>query len=141
MRRLPIRAEVLLEYALPLNSQRADAILAGVHPTTGEPSYVVVELKQWSSALPEDGEPLLCRVDAYTRPVLNPIEQVRGYCDYLVSFNGGLATHPERLSGVAFLHNATEFGVQGLYEVPQASAAGSSPTSAAGSSSSTSSRS
>ncbi|MEV7601813.1 DUF2075 domain-containing protein [Kitasatospora sp. NPDC089797] len=111
--------EVLLEYSLPLNSKRADVVLAGVHPTTGEPSYVVVELKQWSSALPEDGDPLLCRVDAYTRPVLNPIEQVRGYCDYLISFNGALATHPERLSGVAFLHNATEFGVQGLYEVPQ----------------------
>ncbi|ROR38148.1 DUF2075 domain-containing protein [Kitasatospora cineracea] len=111
--------EVLLEYSLPLNSKRADAVLAGVHPVTGEPSYVVVELKQWSSALPEDGEPLLCRVDAYTRPVLNPIEQVRGYCDYLISFNGALAEHPERVSGVAFLHNATEFGVQGLYEVPQ----------------------
>ncbi|MFF2630663.1 DNA/RNA helicase domain-containing protein [Kitasatospora griseola] len=111
--------EVLLEYALPLNSKRADVVLAGVHPVTGEPSYVVVELKQWSSALPEDGEPLLCRVDAYTRPVLNPIEQVRGYCDYLVSFNGALAEHPDRVSGVAFLHNATEFGVQGLYEVEQ----------------------
>ncbi|MFI5529474.1 hypothetical protein ACIA8O_13135 [Kitasatospora sp. NPDC051853] len=111
--------EVLLECSLPLNSKRADVALAGVHPGTGEPSYVVVELKQWSSALPEDGEPLLCRVDAYTRPVLNPIEQVRGYCDYLIPFNGALTDHPERLSGVAFLHNATEFGVQGLYEVPQ----------------------
>ncbi|MFG3229801.1 DNA/RNA helicase domain-containing protein [Kitasatospora sp. NPDC048194] len=111
--------EVLVEYSLPLNSKRADVVLAGVHPGTGEPSYVVVELKQWSSALPEDGEPLLCRVDAYARPVLNPIEQVRGYCDYLISFNGALAAHPERLSGVAFLHNSTEFGVQGLYEVPQ----------------------
>ncbi|QKW22338.1 DUF2075 domain-containing protein [Kitasatospora sp. NA04385] len=111
--------EVLLEYSLPLNSKRADAVLAGVHPVTGEPSYVVVELKQWSSALPEDSEPLLCRVDAYTRPVLNPVEQVRGYCDYLISFNGALAEHPERISGVAFLHNATEFGVQGLYEVQQ----------------------
>ncbi|MFE5585391.1 DNA/RNA helicase domain-containing protein [Kitasatospora sp. NPDC056531] len=111
--------EVLLEYSLPLNSKRADVILAGVHPSTGEPSYVVVELKQWSSAVPEDGEPLLCRVDAYTRPVLNPIEQVRGYCDYLLSFNGALAAHPERIAGVVFLHNATEFGVQGLYEVQQ----------------------
>ncbi|WP_371478812.1 DNA/RNA helicase domain-containing protein [Kitasatospora sp. NBC_00315] len=113
------KVEVLLEYSLPLNSKRADVILAGVHPGTGESSYLVVELKQWSGALPEDGEPLLCRVDSYARPVLNPIEQVRGYCDYLVSFNGALADHPERISGVAFLHNATEFGVQGLLEVEQ----------------------
>ncbi|MEU4270793.1 DUF2075 domain-containing protein [Streptomyces sp. NPDC026092] len=110
-------ATVLLEYGLPLTSKRADAVLAGVHPRTGEPSYVVIELKQWSQAEPEDGEPLLCRVDAYTRPVLNPVEQVRGYCDYLVSFNGALADHPERIAGAAYLHNATEFGISGLAEV------------------------
>ncbi|OBQ53436.1 hypothetical protein A4U61_04400 [Streptomyces sp. H-KF8] len=45
-----VEVEVRLEYVLPLNSKRADAVLAGVHPTTGEPSYVVVELKQWSRA-------------------------------------------------------------------------------------------
>ncbi|AJT63527.1 hypothetical protein T261_1842 [Streptomyces lydicus] len=113
------QVEVMLEYGLPLNSKRADAVLAGVHPATGEPSYVVVELKQWSQADPEDGEPLLCRVDAYTRPVLNPIEQVRGYCDYLVAFNGALDGHPERIAGAAYLHNATEFGIGGLYEAGQ----------------------
>ncbi|MHA3700646.1 hypothetical protein ACXR2U_00550 [Jatrophihabitans sp. YIM 134969] len=37
--------EVLLEYQLPLTSQRADVVLAGTHPDTGRPSYVVVELK------------------------------------------------------------------------------------------------
>ncbi|ARF76145.1 ATP-binding protein [Kitasatospora albolonga] len=107
----------LLEYGLPLTSKRADVVLAGVHPKTGEPSYVVVELKQWSQATPEEGEPSLCRVDAYSNPVLNPIEQVRGYCDYLVAFNGALANHPQRVSGVAYLHNATEFGIAGLTEV------------------------
>ncbi|WP_181763979.1 DUF2075 domain-containing protein [Streptomyces albidus (ex Kaewkla and Franco 2022)] len=106
--------EVMLEYALPLNSKRADAVLAGVHPMTGESSFVVVELKQWSQAEPDEEDPSLCRVDAYTHPVLNPIEQVRRYCEYLVNFNGAVAEHPGRISGVAFLHNATEFGVSGL---------------------------
>ncbi|MET9547903.1 DUF2075 domain-containing protein [Streptomyces sp. NPDC006627] len=110
---------LLFEYQLPLTSKRTDVILAGVHPRTGEPSYVVVELKQWSQAEPDDDDSLLCRVEAYSRPVLNPIEQVRGYCDYLVSFNGALADHPHRVSGAAYLHNATEFGVNGLYEVEQ----------------------
>ncbi|MFD7401647.1 DNA/RNA helicase domain-containing protein [Streptomyces sp. NPDC059866] len=109
--------EVLLEYALPLNSKRADAVLAGVHPATGEPSYVVVELKQWSQATPDEDDPTLCHVDAYTHPVLNPIEQVRRYCRYLVNFNGAFAEHPERVSGVAYLHNATEFGTSGLREI------------------------
>lgn len=113
------QVEMLLEYGLPLTSKRADVVLAGVHPRTQEASYVVVELKQWSEAHPDDHDPLLCRVDAYTRPVLNPIEQVRGYCDYLVAFNGALAEHPERISGAAYLHNATEFGIGGLYEVEQ----------------------
>ncbi|WP_346268890.1 DUF2075 domain-containing protein [Streptomyces sp. S1A1-7] len=110
---------VLFEYQLPLTSKRADAVLAGVHPTTGEPSYVVVELKQWANAEPDDDDALLCRLDSYPRPVLNPIEQVRGYCDYLVSFNGALAQHSGRISGAAYLHNATEFGISGLYSVEQ----------------------
>ncbi len=44
--------EMLLEYQLPLTSKRADAVLAGRNPQTGTPSYVVVELKQWSAAAP-----------------------------------------------------------------------------------------
>ncbi|MGY6027062.1 DNA/RNA helicase domain-containing protein [Streptomyces spinosirectus] len=106
--------EIMLEYALPLNSKRADVVLAGLHPVTQEPSYVVVELKQWSQAAPHDDDPTLCHVDAYAHPVLNPIEQVRRYCDYLVNFNGAVAEHGDRIQGVAFLHNATEFGVTGL---------------------------
>lgn len=109
--------EVMLEYALPLNSKRADAVLAGVHPVSGEPSYVVVELKQWSKAEPDEDDPALCRIDAYAQPVLNPIEQVRRYCEYLVNFNGALAGHPKRVSGVAYLHNATESGVGFLREM------------------------
>ncbi|WP_369361098.1 DNA/RNA helicase domain-containing protein [Streptomyces sp. cg2] len=109
------QVEMLIEYGLPLTSKRADVVLAGVHPETREPSYVVVELKQWSEAYPdEDDEAMLCRVDSFSRPVLNPIEQVRGYCAYLASFNGALAQNPERIAGVAYLHNATEFGVSGL---------------------------
>ncbi|MFF8816282.1 DNA/RNA helicase domain-containing protein [Streptomyces pactum] len=113
------QVEIMLEYALPLNSKRADAVLAGVHPVTGDPSYVVVELKQWSGALPDEDDPQLCRVDSYTQPVLNPIQQVRDYCAYLLSFNGALAEHPERLRGVAFLHNATDLSVGGLDAVEQ----------------------
>ncbi|MFF7181022.1 DNA/RNA helicase domain-containing protein [Streptomyces sp. NPDC008121] len=111
--------EMLLEYGLPLTSKRADVILAGVHPATGEASYVVVELKQWSEAHPEPEDPLLCRIDAYDHPILNPIEQVRGYCDYLVSFNGALENDPKSVVGVAYLHNATEAKVAGLRHVAE----------------------
>ena len=113
------QVEMLLEYGLPLNSKRADVVLAGVHPKTGLPSYVVVELKQWGSAEPDDDDPTLCRINGYARPVLNPVDQVRGYCEYLISFNGALAGRPERISGAAYLHNATEFGVSGLFQTEQ----------------------
>ncbi|MEU0244926.1 DUF2075 domain-containing protein [Streptomyces sp. NPDC006235] len=109
--------EVMLEYALPMNSKRADAVLAGIHPRTGDPSYVVVELKQWSDVVPDEDDPLLCHVPSYPQPVLNPIEQVRRYCEYLVNFNGAVAGHLERVGGVAFLHNATEFDVGALREI------------------------
>ncbi|MEU5756154.1 DUF2075 domain-containing protein [Streptomyces sp. NPDC047829] len=109
--------EVMLEYALPMNSKRADAVLAGIHPRTGDPSYVVVELKQWSDVVPDEDDPALCHVPSYTQPVLNPIEQVRRYCEYLVHFNGAVADHPERVGGVALLHNATEFDVAALREI------------------------
>lgn len=44
------RIEMLIEHRLPLTSKRIDAVLAGQHPKTGLPSYVLVELKQWSRA-------------------------------------------------------------------------------------------
>lgn len=36
--------ELLMEYRLPLTSKRADVVLAGIHPQTKLPSYVVIEL-------------------------------------------------------------------------------------------------
>jgi uncharacterized protein len=107
--------EVMLKYTLPLTSKRADAVLAGVHPKTGEPSYVVVELKQWTEAHPVEEAPNLCHVPGMAaHQVLNPIEQVRGYCDYLARFNGVLDGHEDQITGVAYLHNATEFSVGSL---------------------------
>ncbi|MFF5444243.1 DNA/RNA helicase domain-containing protein [Streptomyces sp. NPDC012888] len=113
------QVEMLLEYGLPLTSKRADVVLAGVHPVSGEPSYVVVELKQWTEAQPVDDDPFRCSVPSYGEPVLNPIEQVRSYCDYLVSFNGALERNPDSVTGVAFLHNAVEVRVAGLREVEE----------------------
>jgi hypothetical protein len=110
--------EVLLEHRLPLSSRRVDAILAGCHPSTGAPSYVVVELKQWSGADLYEDDPALVTVDGYGRqPRLHPVEQVRGYCQYLVDFLPGLQGATDSVSGVAYLHNATEHSVAPLREL------------------------
>jgi hypothetical protein len=112
--------EMLVEFRLPLTSKRADVVLAGVHPRTGRPSYVVVELKQWSQAHSYDGDSTLVQIDGYgARPVSHPVLQVRDYCDYLLGFTEVLADDPASVSGVAYLHNATDHDIEDLFDLPQ----------------------
>jgi hypothetical protein len=109
------QVEVLAEFQLPLSSKRVDALLAGIHPKTGTPSYVLVELKQWSQAEAHEDADDLCYVDTYGRhPVLHPSEQVRRYCTFLTDFTTALEDALDPIAGAAYLHNATEFGVSSL---------------------------
>ena len=111
--------EMLFEYQLPLTSKRADVVLVGQHPKTGGPSYLVVELKQWSRAERFEDSDTLVRIEQYgERPVTHPILQVRGYCDYMLGFTAVLADEPASLAGVAYLHNATDSGVDDLFRIP-----------------------
>ncbi|MEU6997241.1 DUF2075 domain-containing protein [Nonomuraea sp. NPDC046570] len=107
--------EMLVEYKLPLTSKRADVVLAGVHPRTGEDSYVVVELKQWTRAEPSDlGEHLVIVEGMPGGETLNPAEQVRRYCEYMRDFLGVLRNRPDAVYGAAYLHNAMDLDVDGL---------------------------
>ncbi|MEU4235327.1 DNA/RNA helicase domain-containing protein [Nonomuraea sp. NPDC026600] len=109
------RVEMLVEYKLPLTSKRADVVLAGVHPRTGEDSYVVVELKQWSRAEPsESGEHLVIVDGMPGGDTLHPAEQVRRYCEYMRDFLGSLNGNPDAVYGAAYLHNAMDLDVDGL---------------------------
>lgn len=115
------QVEVLPEHRLPLSSKRADVVLAGVHPRTGDPSYVVVELKQWASAVPWEGSDALVDVDGVRyRPALHPSAQVGGYASYLRDFVRVLHGRPDAITGAAYLHNATEHGVGALRGMPAA---------------------
>jgi uncharacterized protein len=112
--------EVLAEYQLPLSSKRIDVVLAGEHPGRGGPSYVVVELKQWTRASLFEGEPELVFQPSYgSRPVLHPVAQVRAYGEYLLDFLGILEGTQDVLAGAAYLHNATDDGVAALRGYPQ----------------------
>ena len=112
--------EMLVEYHLPLTSQRADVVLAGTHPQTGQASYVVVELKQWSAAYAFEGDPEIVEVRGVPGgPRLHPVIQVRGYCEYLVDFARVLADRPDSVAGMAYLHNASDPAlVKDLLAVP-----------------------
>jgi uncharacterized protein len=96
--------EVLLEHKLPYSPKRVDALLCGVHPKTRKPSYVLVELKQWTNA--ESIGDDLVHVPHYGQPVLHPAEQVRRYCQQLVDFTPALASRSGGVYGIAYLHNA-----------------------------------
>ncbi|MGI8664440.1 MAG: DNA/RNA helicase domain-containing protein [Jatrophihabitans sp.] len=99
--------EVMVEYQLPLTSQRADVVLAGAHPITGRSSFVVVELKQWSSARRWEGDPNLVVVDGQPGgPKTHPVRQVRGYCTHVIDFARALQGDEDSVAGVAYLHNA-----------------------------------
>ncbi|WP_328589400.1 DUF2075 domain-containing protein [Mycolicibacter terrae] len=112
--------EMLVEYHLPLTSQRADVVLAGTHPRTGAASYVVVELKQWTSAYAFEGDPEIVDVPgAPGGPRLHPVIQVRGYCEYLLDFARVIADRPDSVAGMAYLHNASDPAlVKDLLAVP-----------------------
>lgn len=112
--------EMLVEYHLPLTSQRADVVLAGTHPRTGEASYVVVELKQWSAAYAFEGDPEIVQVPGMPGgPRLHPVVQVRGYCEYLLDFARVVADRPDSVAGMAYLHNASNPAlVKDLLAVP-----------------------
>ena len=111
--------EMLIEYQLPLTSTRADVVLAGTSARTGRPAYLVVELKQWTTAERFEDSDVLVMVPGYGRPVTHPLEQVRGYCEYLQDFAAVLAETPDDVAGVVYLHNATDFGVGDLLRQPQ----------------------
>ncbi len=99
--------EVLVEYQLPLTSQRADVVLAGVHPETRRSSYVVVELKQWSAARHWENDPNLIEVVGQPGgPKTHPVRQVRNYCTHVIDFARTLHGDEESVAGVAYLHNA-----------------------------------
>ncbi|MEE1804599.1 DUF2075 domain-containing protein [Streptomyces sp. JV176] len=107
--------QVLLEYKMPMSSLRADAVLVGTHPETGRPSYVLVELKQWSEARLVRGTNDLCWLPRYGyRAHLHPVAQVRRYCEYLQDFTALLDDGDHHITGVAYLHNAEDRNVTEL---------------------------
>ncbi|RIW45729.1 ATP-binding protein, partial [Micromonospora endophytica] len=112
------QVEVLVEYQLPLTSRRIDAVLAGVDPRSGDDSYLVVELKQWSYATAYEESETLVAVEHARGARLHPGVQVEDYCQYLTDFLGILGRQRYPLHGAAYLHNAVDRDVADLLDRP-----------------------
>lgn len=106
--------EVLIEVPMPLNRRSsADVVLAGVHPDTALDTYIVIELKQWSSADSVDEEAELFEVPGL-RPQSHPCQQAGGYRNQIANHLGAVDGRPEAVKAAVYLHNATHSSVQDL---------------------------
>ncbi len=85
--------EMLIEYRLPLTSKRADVVLAGVSSRTGEPAYLVVEMKQWSQAYRYEDSDVLVTVPNYGR---RAVSRPAGPSPQLLRIPDRLHRHPVR---------------------------------------------
>ena len=96
--RVPAAADVA---SVPMSSGRA-------HPRTGRPSYVVVELKQWSAARLWEGDvgPRRGRRHAW-RSEAAPGRPGPRVLEYIGDFARALDGDEDAVAGAAYLHNAT----------------------------------
>lgn len=82
-----------------------DVVLAGVHPKSRTPSFVLIELKRWSYARPVRGSLLL--VDSGKDPKPNPAAQVDGYRVNMLKHLDLFGDSFVHLNGIAYLPNLT----------------------------------
>ncbi len=98
---------VMLEYELPLNSQRLDFMITGKGRADADHA-VIVELKQWDKCTPADGEnEVTTFIGGRHREVLHPSAQVGRYGMYLSESHTAFyeGDHPVSLAACAYLHN------------------------------------
>jgi DUF2075 family protein len=89
-----------------------DVVLAGVKPGTDEPSYVAVELKQWSDVDPVEGHPEKVYVPQYRRAKPHPAAQVDRNRRQLLKHLDVFADGYVGLRALAYLHNLNSESTQ-----------------------------
>jgi DUF2075 family protein len=98
---------IFLEYQLPQNSRRIDALITGADCEERE-NAVIVELKQWQKSETSDADAMVTTwLGGQLRDTLHPSVQAQGYRDYLADMHSAFHEEPEPvlLSACAYLHN------------------------------------
>jgi hypothetical protein len=109
--------EVLVEFGLPHTNADVDVLLAGIHPGSGDLSYVLVELKQQREATVHPYRSVAVDL-GYDHWKLHPVRQVQRYCGYLMQHKAMLRGRPDRLAGAVLMHNAHDDAVRSLFDMP-----------------------
>jgi DUF2075 family protein len=98
---------IILEYQIPFTSKRLDCLITGKDDARTD-NAVIIELKQWESCEPADGEnEVTTYVGGAQREVLHPCVQVGQYATYLQDVHTAFYEPPQpiKLSACAYLHN------------------------------------
>lgn len=103
---IPLDAGVAIEYNIPQTAKRVDFIISG-YDEGGNPSVVIVELKQWSKLEKVDNTETL--VETYTgnaiRKVVHPSYQAWSYAQLISDYNTSVQDSNVQLLPCAYLHN------------------------------------
>lgn len=98
---------VILEYQLPLSSLRLDCVVTGKN-ASNKGNAIIIELKQWESCKPSDGEnEVVTFLGGTEREVLHPSVQVGRYKTYLEDNHEAFYEEldPLELAACSYLHN------------------------------------
>lgn len=98
---------VILEYRLPQTSKRLDCLVCGKDANQRDQA-VIIELKQWQTTKPSDGErELRTLLNGGFRDVLHPSVQVGQYKEYLQNYHTAFyeGDSPIILNACSYLHN------------------------------------
>lgn len=102
---LPDSVLVGLEVQLPYYSERIDAVLYG-ESADGQPSLVLIELKQWSSASASTDGRLTIMMRSGPVQVVHPSLQVDGYRRHLLNFVRAFHNAPGvQIASCVYAHN------------------------------------
>lgn len=107
---------VLIEYIIPLTSNRIDFLIAG-EDDSGNKNFVIVELKQWQFAEATKSDGLVRTfLGGSMKEKPHPSYQAQSYKDFLSDFNEHISDGSIRAYACACLHNYPKGSPEPLIE-------------------------
>lgn len=96
---------ILIEYIIPLTSNRIDFLVAG-EDNEGNKNFIIVELKQWQTAEETDASGIVRTfLGGNIRETTHPSYQAHSYKLFLSDFNESISDGSIRAHACAYLHN------------------------------------
>lgn len=118
---------VLVEYIIPLTSNRIDIVIAG-EDDDGNKNFIVVELKQWQSAEASPGHGIVrTALGGGMRETTHPSYQADSYRSFLADFNEYISSGELKAYSCACLHNYAQKNPEPLLSEQYAEIVESSP--------------